>query len=664
MRQILSKGTKTMENQTKMLERMKSLIEEINYHNYNYYSLDNPTISDAEWDKLYDELLTLEKQTGVVFEDSPSKRVGGDILEKFQKYTHKVPYYSLEKSNTYSRLNEWYEDIAQEVPNSSFFVEYKYDGLTISITYKNGVLVNAATRGNGLVGEDVTEQVKTIRTVPLKIDYKGELVVQGEGIMKLSELEKYNSTALVPLKNARNAAAGAIRNLDPKITKQRNLDVIFYSVNYIEDCEFSTQQQMHEFLKQNKFNVSSNVKICSTYKDVENAVHKIDEEKYNLDFLIDGAVIKLNNIKQREIFGFTSKFPKWAIAFKFEAQELSTKLNDVVWQVGRTGKLTPIGLIEPVELAGATVKKATLNNMGDIERKNVKKGSYVFVRRSNEVIPEILGLARDSEDSEQILPPTICPSCNTELVEVGANLFCPNYYCPEQIDDRITHFASRDAMNIEGVSEKTVGQFREKLGVKSIADLYDLTPEQLFTLEGFKDKKVNNYFKQLEKSKSISLQKFIYALGISNIGKKASKDLVKHFKTFENIKNASVEEISEIYDFGLIMAQNVYDYFREPHNMEILNRLKNAGIKVEDNVSTLNSNKLDGLTFVLTGTLPNLSREQATEIIESHGGKTSSSVSKNTSFVLLGENAGSKLEKAQKLGIKTITEQQLLDMVK
>lgn len=653
-----------MENQTKMLERMKSLIEEINYHNYNYYSLDNPTISDAEWDKLYDELLTLEKQTGVVFDDSPSKRVGGEILEKFQKYTHKVPYYSLEKSNTYSRLNEWYEDIAQEVPNASFFVEYKYDGLTISITYKNGVLVNAATRGNGLVGEDVTEQVKTIRTVPLKIDYMGELVVQGEGIMKLSELEKYNSTALVPLKNARNAAAGAIRNLDPKITKQRNLDVIFYSVNYIEDREFSTQQQMHEFLKQNKFNVNSNVKICSTYKDVENAVHKIDDEKYNLDFLIDGAVIKLNNIKQREIFGFTSKFPKWAIAFKFEAQELSTKLNDVVWQVGRTGKLTPIGLIEPVELAGATVKKATLNNMGDIERKNVKKGSYVFVRRSNEVIPEILGLARDSEDSEEILPPNFCPSCSTKLVEVGANLFCPNYYCPEQIDDRITHFASRDAMNIEGVSEKTVGQFREKLGVKSIADLYDLTPEQLFTLEGFKDKKVDNYFRQLEKSKNISLQKFIYALGISNIGKKASKDLVKHFKTFENIKNASVEEISEIYDFGLIMAQNVYDYFREPHNMEILGRLKNAGIKVEDSVSTLNSNKLDGLTFVLTGTLPNLSREQATEIIESHGGKTSSSVSKNTSFVLLGENAGSKLEKAQKLGIKTITEQQLLDMVK
>ncbi len=653
-----------MEETQKQLERMKSLIEEINFHNYNYYSLDNPTISDAEWDKLYDELLILEKQTGIVFDDSPSKRVGGEILDKFQKYTHKVPYYSLEKSNTYSRLKEWFDDIKKEVPNASFFVEYKYDGLTISITYKNGVLVNAATRGNGFVGEDVTEQVKTIRTVPLKIDFKGELVVQGEGIMKLSELEKYNKTALVPLKNARNAAAGAIRNLDPKVTKSRNLDVIFYSVNYIEGKEFESQQEMHEFLKKNKFNVNKNVHICSQYEEVEKQVHKIDEEKYGLDFLIDGAVIKLNNIKQREIFGFTSKFPKWAIAFKFEAQELSTKLIDVVWQVGRTGKLTPIGLIEPVELAGATVKKATLNNMNDIERKNVKIGSYVFVRRSNEVIPEILGIARDCENSKQIVPPVNCPSCGTKLVEVGANLFCPNYYCQEQIDDRITHFASRDAMNIEGVSEKTVGQFREKLGVKTIADLYDLTPQQLYTLDSFKDKKVDNYFKQLEKSKNVSLQKFIYALGILNIGKKASKDLVKHFKTFENIKNASVEEIAQIYDFGLIMAQNVYDFFREPHNQQILERLKNAGIKVEENTSSLKSNKLENLTFVLTGTLPNLSRDEATEIIESHGGKTSSSVSKNTSFVLLGENAGSKLEKAQKLGIKTITEQQFLDMIK
>ena len=646
------------------LERMKALVEEINFHNYNYYSLDNPTISDAEWDKLYDELLKLEQETGTVLPDSPSQRVGGETLSKFEKYTHKVPYYSLEKSNTYDRLSSWCMDIKNQVKNASFFVEYKYDGLTISCTYKDGKLVNAATRGNGFVGEDVTEQVKTIRTVPLTIPFKKELVVQGEGIMKLSELKKYNEKAVEPLKNARNAAAGAIRNLDPKVTKSRNLDVIFYSVNYIEGEQFKTQEEMHQFLKNNKFNTIKNFWVYDTYEKVKERVQKIDKEKYDLDFLIDGAVVKLNDIKAREIFGFTSKFPKWAIAFKFEAQELSTKLLDVLWQVGRTGKLTPIGIIDPVELAGATVKKATLNNYGDIVRKRVRIGSYVFVRRSNEVIPEILGIARDEAGSKEITPPKVCPSCNTPLVKVGANLFCPNYFCPEQIDDRITHFASRDAMNIEGISEKTVGQFREKLGVKTIADLYYLTSEQLYLLDNFKDKKVENYLKQIEQSKNVSLQKFIYALGISNIGKKASKDLVKHFKTFENIKNASVEQINEIYDFGLVMAQNVYDFFREPHNIQILERLKQAGIKVEEHNEQLASNKLENMTFVLTGTLPTLTRDEATEIIEKKGGKTSSSVSKNTTFVLLGENAGSKLEKAQKLGIKTITEQQLLDMVK
>lgn len=650
-----------MENK---IEKMKQLIEEINYHNYNYYSLDNPTISDAEWDKLYDELLSLEKETGVVLPSSPSQRVGGATLVEFQKYTHKVPYYSLEKSNTYDRLYQWCSDIKKEVPNASFFVEYKYDGLTISITYKNGVMVNAATRGNGIVGEDVTEQVKTIRTVPLTIKFKGELVVQGEGIMKLSELKAYNQKADVPLKNARNAAAGAIRNLDPKVTKSRNLDVIFYSVNYIEGKTFASQKEMHQFLKENKFNTIKEFWVYDNYEDVKKRVEKIDKEKYNLDFLIDGAVIKLNDVKQREIFGFTSKFPKWAIAFKFEAQELSTKLKDVVWQVGRTGKLTPIGIIDPVELAGATVHKATLNNMGDIRRKNVKINSYVFVRRSNEVIPEILGIARDCDDSKEIVVPTHCPSCASQLIEVGANLFCPNYYCPEQINDRITHFASRDAMDIEGISDKTVDQFREKLGVKTIADLYYLKREDLFTLDNFKDKKVDNYFKQLEKSKNISLQKFIYALGISNIGKKASKDLVKHFKTFDNIKNASVEQINQIFDFGLVMAQNVYDYFREEHNLNILERLKQAGIKVENHEEKMESDLLHDLTFVLTGTLPNLTREKATELIEKNGGKTTSSVSKNTSFVLLGQDAGSKLDKALKLGIKTISEQEFLDMIK
>lgn len=645
------------------LERMKELVEEINFHNYNYYSLDNPTISDAEWDKLYDELLVLEKETNVVLPDSSTNKVGGETLSKFQKYTHKVPYYSLEKSNTFSRLKEWCDDIKNQYSSATFFVEYKYDGLTISITYKDGKLINASTRGNGFVGEDVTSQVKTIRTVPLTIDFKGELVVQGEAIMKLSELKKYNEKNAEPLKNARNAAAGAIRNLDPKITKSRNLDVIFYAVNYVEGKTFASQQDMHDFLVENKFNASKDYAFCNNFEEVWKRVNEIDKNKFNLDFLIDGAVIKLNETKAREIFGFTSKFPKWAIAYKFEAQELSTKLNDVVWQVGRTGKLTPIGLIEPVNLAGATVSKATLNNMGDIVRKQVKINSFVFVRRSNEVIPEILGIARDIENSKEIEKPTNCPCCKTNLVEIGANLFCPNYFCPEQIEDRISHFASRDAMNIEGISEKTVGQFREKLGVKTIADLYYLTKEQLYSLDNFKDKKVDNFFKQLNESKKVPLNKFIYALGISNIGKKASKDLVKHFKTLENIKNATVEQINEIYDFGLIMAQNVVEYFSNEHNKEILKKLNEAGVEVENAQSEQKSNIFQNMTFVLTGTLPNLSREQASQIIEENGGKTSSSVSKNTTFVLLGDNAGSKLEKANKLGIKTISEQEFLIML-
>ena len=647
----------------KDLTRMKALIEEINFHNYNYYSLDNPTISDAEWDKLYDELLFLENKLNIVLPNSPSQRVGGETLEKFVKYTHKVPYYSLEKSNTKQRLLEWFEDIKKEVPQATFVVDYKYDGLTISLTYKNGVLVNGATRGNGLVGEDITEQVKTIRTVPLTIDFKGELIVQGEGIMKLSELKKYNETALEPLKNARNAAAGAIRNLDPKVTKSRNLDVIFYAVNYIEGKQFETQTQMLQFLKDNKFNINNNIWHFDNFEDLFSKINQIDNEKYNLDFLIDGAVIKLNDVKQREIFGFTSKFPKWAMAYKFEAQEISTKLNNVVWQVGRTGKLTPIGLIEPVELAGATVRKATLNNYQDILRKKVKIGSYVFVRRSNEVIPEILGLARDCKGSYDILPPSSCPSCNSKLLAVGPNLFCTNYHCPEQIEDRITHFASRDAMNIEGISEKTVGQFRQKLGVQSVADLYTLTKQQLYTLDNFKDKKVENYFKAIENSKNISLEKFIYALGITNIGKKGAKDLVKHFGTLENIKNASVEQINEIFDFGLIMAQNVYDYFHNSYNLELIDKLFSYGIVVNENINKLSSNIFNNLTFVLTGTLPTLTREQASKIIEDNGGKTASSVSKNTSYVLAGENAGSKLEKAQKLGVKIITEQQFLKMI-
>ena len=644
------------------LQEMQQLIKTINYHNYNYYSLDNPTISDAEWDKLYDRLLELEKTTGVVLKDSPSQRVGGDILPNFKKYHHEITLYSLGKCNQYSKLKEWYDDIKKKDPKAQFFVEYKYDGLTVSLTYQNGVLINGATRGNGTIGEDVTAQVKTIRTVPLTIDYKGKVIVQGEAIMKLSELEKYNKTAAEPLKNARNAAAGAIRNLDPKVTASRNLDVIFYSVNYIDNTEIKSQIEMHDFLKKNHFNVEKEWKVLDTYQDVELAVKNIDKMRDSLDFLIDGAVVKLNDIGERKLFGYTAKFPKWAIAFKYEAQEMSSRLNNVVWQVGRTGKITPIAEIDPVELAGATVRRATLNNFNDIVRKKIKLHDYVFVRRSNEVIPEILGVARETPQSEPIKKIEVCPSCRSKLCEIGANLFCVNtYHCPEQIMDRLTHYASRDAMNLVGISNKTVAQLYSTLGVTNVADLYNLTYDDLAKLDGFKDKKINNLLDAIQKSKNVDLSRFIYSLGISNIGKKSAKLLAKNFKTFDNFKNATTEQINQIFAFGDVMSESIVEYFKNQNNVDIINKLFECGVKI-DNYKEEKTQKLSSLVFVLTGTLPTLSREEATKIIEDNGGTVTSSVSKKTDFILLGENPGSKFAKAQQLGIKMISEAELKKM--
>lgn len=645
------------------LKRMEELVKIINLHNYNYYSLDNPTISDAEWDKLYDELLALESELNFVLPDSPSKRVGGEILPNFKKYTHEVALYSLEKCNKYESLKKWYNSITEKIPNANFFVEYKYDGLTVSITYENGQIVNAATRGNGTVGEDVTAQVKTIRTVPLKIDYKGKVIVQGEAIMKLSELYKYNKTATEPLKNARNAAAGAIRNLDPKITASRNLDVMFYAINYIDNTDIKTQEEMHKFLIENKFNVERNWAIVSTYQQLEDAIKNIDNIKSGLDFLIDGAVIKLNDIPKRKLLGYTAKFPKWAIAYKYEAQELSAKLLNVIWQVGRTGKITPIAEIEPVELAGATVKRATLNNYNDILRKKVKIYDYVFVRRSNEVIPEILGVARQTAESTDIVKPCACPSCGSKLEEIGANLFCLNTYnCPEQIIDRLTHYASRDAMDLVGISDKTAEQFYKVLNITNIADIYKITAEDLSKLDGFKDKKINNLLNAIEKSKQVDLNKFIYSLAIPNIGVKSAKLLAKHFVTFENFKNAKLEDVSNLFAFGEVMSENIIEYFANQNNIQIINKLLESGVVVNDNKTT-KSQKLSSLTFVLTGTLPTLSREQATKIIEDNGGTVSSSVSKKTDFILLGEDAGSKYQKGLQLNIKMISEKELLKMV-
>lgn len=646
------------------MNRMEELVKIINEHNYNYYVLDNPTISDKEWDKLYDELQKLEQETKIILPNSPTNKVGDEILKGFSKYKHKVPLYSLNKVREYDDLEKWFNDVKANVKDASFTLDYKYDGLSVAIYYKDGLLVSAGTRGNGQIGEDITSQVKTIRTVPLSIPYKGEVVVQGECIMKLSELEKFNSKGGEYLKNARNAAAGGLRNLDPKVTKSRNLDIIFYSVNYI-DTEIKSQLEQQEFLKENKFYVVRDVKAYTNFDELKKDIMKIDETKSQLDFLIDGAVVKLNETKYREDIGYTIKFPKWAMAFKFEATEVTTKLLDVEWGVGRTGKITPIGILEPVELAGATVRKATLNNYEDILRKNVSINSYVFVRRSNEVIPEILGLAEKTRDSFEIKKPKYCPCCNSELKQVGPNLYCLNTYgCKEQIIDRITHYASKEAMNIVGVSEKTVQQMYEKLNVTSIVDLYNLTKQDLSSLEGFKDKKIDNTLSGIENSKKCTLAKFIFAIGVQNVGKKTARDLANKFKNLDNLINASYDDLIAIQDVGPIIAEMIVEYFKNENNINIIKSLLNKGIIIENQTeANVEDNYFNNKTIVLTGTLQNYKRDELTEILLTKGANVTTSVSSKTDIVICGEDAGSKLTKARNLNVKVIYEDELLRLL-
>lgn len=640
------------------LVRMKELISRLKELNYAYYTLDNPLVSDKEYDDLYYELVSLEKETGVILDDSPTQKVGDVVLDKFKKVKHQKKLYSLNKANSFEELREWYDDMISKGAKS-FSVEYKYDGLRVTLSYENGILKRGATRGNGLVGEDVTEQVKTIRNVPKTIGYREKVTVMGEVLMRLSELKKFNKTAKEPLKNARNAAAGALRNLDTKITASRNLDAIMYDILEI-DTPKSSQLEVHNFLNSNKFDTFDFFEIVSKFEDITKLIDLVDQTKSNLDVLIDGMVIKVNEYDVREKIGYTEKFPKWAIAYKFEAQELTSKVVGITWQVGRTGKLTPVCEIEPIELAGATVTHATLNNYDDIVRKDVAIGSRVFVRRSNEVIPEILGVAEHLENSQKIEKPLVCPCCHTKLVYDDINIFCPNELCPDRIVNKLTHFASKNAMNIEGLSDKTILQLFKILNVTKVSDLFKLKQNDLSVLEGFKDKKINNLLNSIEKSKNVTLDRFIYSLGINGVGSKTAKDLARHFGTFENLKNAKLDDLIAIKDVGDTIAQNIVEYFENSQNLSLICELFDSGVKLES-LDTVSSDSIfAGKTVVITGTLENMSRDEATSLLESMGANVSSSVSSKTDFLLCGENAGSKLSKAQSLGVKIID----LDFVK
>ena len=648
------------------LEQMQKLIDKLLEANYNYYVLDNPTISDKEWDKMYDELVMLEKETGIILPSSPTQKVGGNPLSSFKKVKHKRKLMSLDKAQNFEEIFDWNDRNQKLIKfKPEFSVEHKFDGLSLALTYENGFLVLGATRGNGEEGENITEQVKTIRTIPLTIKYKGTVIVQGEGIMKLSELEKFNNSHDDKLKNARNAAAGAIRNLDPKVTKTRNLDFFAYNINYIEGKKFKTQEEEHNFLIENGFMVDPLFKVVHSIEEVKSIIEKVDKEKSNYDFLIDGMVLKINNLSVREELGDTIKFPRGMLAYKFEALETTTILNDVSWQVSRSGKLTPVALLEPVELAGVTVSRATLNNYSDIKKKQVKIGSRIFVRRSNEVIPEVLGLAQDLPNSKEILRPTICPSCGTKLVFEDIETICPNHFgCPKQIIERLSFFSSKGAMNILGFSIKTIEKLYELYNINSYSDIYKLTEEQLYALESFKDKKVNNVLKSIEDSKNPELFRFIFALGIDNVGIKTAKQLAKYFKTFENFSKATVEELVTLPDIAEITATGIVEFLKNHANKEEINNLFNAGVKIKEAENTINNNSFfSGKKVVLTGAL-SFSRTEASKLLEEAGAEVVSSVSKNTDYVIAGEDAGSKLTKAQSLRVKILNEQEFLNYLK
>ena len=651
-----------------MEQRIRELVDKLNEYSKAYYVLDAPKISDKEYDELYDGLLRLEEQSGIILPDSPTQRVGGDPLPCFEPHTHIHRLWSLDKVRTREDLIDWgrrVERIAesQHLPKVKYALEYKFDGLTINLTYEGGRLITGATRGNGIVGEDITPQIKTIRTVPLTIPFKGKMEVQGECYMKLSVLDEINKTTDEKLKNARNAAAGALRNLDPRITAKRRLDCYCYNVGYIEGKKLETQDEMLGFLRENGFTVSDYLVFCDDIETVCDEIDKAEESRPHLDFLIDGMVVKVRDFATREVLGATEKFPRWAMAFKFAAEETTTTVRDITWEVGRTGKLTPRASFDPVELAGATIRHATLNNFDDIQRKRVGIGSRVFIRRSNDVIPEILSAVEGDVPERQVEKPTVCPACGAHVEHRGVHLYCTNSLsCAPQIAGRLAHYASRDAMDIDTFSEKTAALFVEELKLKSIPDLYDLGPQDYMGLQGFGERRINNLMAAIERSKDCTLGAFIFAIGIPNVGAKTAKDLARRFGTIEALRSATVEQLTEVPDVGEIVARSIVEFFADPSIATQVDRLLAHGVKPRPEEVQQDS-PISGKTIVVTGTLEKLDRRQAEALIESLGGKAAGSVSKKTDYVLAGESAGSKLTKARELGVRVLNEQEFFELI-
>lgn len=664
-------------NKNQAEKRIKELREKTEYYAKKYYDDDKPEISDFEYDMLMVELRNLEKDfPEFKSDDSLTQKVGGHVKEGFKKVTHEVPLQSLQDIFNLDEVDEFDERIRKKAAENGiedvrYVVETKIDGLSAALEYKNGEFVRGATRGNGLVGEDVTQNLKTVKTIPMKLNDKIDITVRGEVFIAKEDFEKMNQEREENeeelFANARNAAAGSLRQLDSKITATRPLDIYIFNVQKIEGKEFNSHFEELEYLEKLGFNVNPVIIPCKTLKEVKKAIEKIGEMRENLKFGIDGAVIKVDNLKFREILGTTAKTPRWAIAYKYPPEQKETILKDIVCQVGRTGVITPMAILEPVKVAGSTISKTTLHNEDFIKEKGLKIGDTVVIQKAGDVIPEIVKVIEEKRTGKEqdFEMPKTCPVCGAEAVreEGEAAVRCTGIECPAKLFRNLVHFVSREAMNIDGLGENIVQQLLDKELIHNISDIYELRFEDIASLKKNGTKFAQNLIGSINASKQNDLYRLITALGIRHVGSKASKLLARKYRNIDNLANATFEELSEINDIGEVMANSIRDFFLQDQTKDLIQKLKNAGVNMELLEENLADNRFEGKTFVLTGSLEQFTRKEAEDIIEKFGGKTSSSVSKKTDYVLAGEESGSKLTKAQNLGIKIIDELEFKKMI-
>lgn len=659
-------------------KRIKELRKQVEYHAKRYYDDDKPEITDFEYDMMMLELRTLESQfPELITKDSLTQKVGGTVKEGFQKVEHEVPLQSLQDVFDFDEIEAFDERVKKQaeengIDNPQYVVETKIDGLSAALEYVDGKFVRGATRGNGLVGEDVTENLKTIKTIPQELSEKINITVRGEVFISKKDFEEMNQereeNEEETFANARNAAAGSLRQLDSNITKNRPLDIYIFNVQKIEGKEFNSHYEELEYLKKLGFNVNPVLIPCKDTEEVIKAIQKIGEDRENLTFGIDGAVVKVDDLNLRKIMGTTSKVPKWAIAYKYPPERKETILKDITFQVGRTGVITPMAILEPVKVAGSTISKTTLHNEDFVKEKGLKIGDRVIIQKAGDVIPEIVEavVSKRTGEEKDFEMPKVCPVCGAEAVreEGEAAVRCTGIECPAKLYRNLVHFVSREAMNIDGLGENIIGVLLEKKMISNIADIYDLKFEDIASLKKNGKKFARNLIDSINASKENDLYRLITAFGIRHVGVKAAKILAKTYNNIDNLAEADVENLSQVEDIGPIVANSIREFFEQEQTKDLISRLKQAGVNTQRLKEDDEDERFAGKTFVLTGSLEDFSREEASNIIEKFGGKTSSSVSKKTSYVLAGEDAGSKLTKAQNLGVTIITEQEFADMIK